>query len=311
MNARWIKRLISTIAIVSLTSSCEMYRLEELRNTTPQGTQFQNELSQMYRDFATDLEKEYDWENSWHFADKGLMLAYGKDMPPEDPNNWNIPEDVLPEMEKARAMLLTVLTPDIMHDSPTRAAEAQFYFDCWVDKQGGWQQDRIDFCRDNLMQTLEGLLIQMQGDEEVAAEPPPVAPKPVHKKSKAAPLPKVAKEPEAAIKPAEVKKPAPVMKEAHMDTISYVVFFESANAQIAESGNNVIGEVIASLKNVSNYEIVLHAGPIDGAAADLPEQRVTAVKKRLTESGVPERVIKTEPTPGIALNRRIDIFLNE
>ena len=57
-----------------------MYELGRiLRNTTPSGSPFQQELARLYMDFASQDEKGYDWFNSWYFADKGLRAAYGKD----------------------------------------------------------------------------------------------------------------------------------------------------------------------------------------------------------------------------------------
>src|SRR5580658_2925105 len=80
---------IAALLAVFATSGCEMYSLEKLRHTTPSGSPFQTELSKLYMDFAAQEEKEYDWYNSWHFADKGLQAAYGKDVMPEDLKNWD------------------------------------------------------------------------------------------------------------------------------------------------------------------------------------------------------------------------------
>src|SRR5579884_1817762 len=95
-------------------------------------------------------------------------------------------------MEKARAELMAVLTPDLMRASPSRAAEAQFYFDCWVEQQEeNWQTDDIAYCRDNLTKSLHelhGMAPPMGGP--VAEEPAP-APKPKVKKK----TPKAEKEP--------------------------------------------------------------------------------------------------------------------
>ncbi len=152
----WIKGLLLGSALT--LSACNMYKLEELRHTTPQGSPFQSQLSKLYMDYAEAAEKHFDWDNSWHFADKGLMAAYGKDVPPEDPNDWNLPADARPQIERAHAELMAVLTPDVMQVAPARAAEAQFYFDCWVKEQEqNWRDDEIANCRDNLDKALNDL----------------------------------------------------------------------------------------------------------------------------------------------------------
>src|SRR5580658_3831543 len=116
-----IKKILAVAAIASLTSGCAMYTLEELRHTTPTGTPFQKELARLYMDFASEDEKGYDWGNSWYFADKGLRSAYGKDVPPEDVKDWNIPDDALPALQRAHSELLAALTPENEEMHPTAA----------------------------------------------------------------------------------------------------------------------------------------------------------------------------------------------
>jgi outer membrane protein OmpA-like peptidoglycan-associated protein len=315
-------------------------------------------------DFATQEEKEYDWFNSWHFADKGLMLAYGKDAGPEELSDWSIPDEMLPELEKARMLLMSVLTPNQMRSSPSRAAEAQFYFDCWVEQaEEQWQQDDIAFCRDNLMRTLEGLDAGVakstkksssksgktskaaanpaadtakKAEEKVfdPAEAKTAAPKtaPVDSKSTAKPdskptaasesKPAVAADAKAAVDPkapapAESKsvaaaEPSKAPVEAHAETISYAVFFEADKAQLSEPGQNVIGEIVDSLKNIPNYEIIIHVAAGKDAAGALSQERSKVVQKRLVGSGIPEHAIKnsSESAPATS-GRRVEIFLNE
>src|SRR5277367_95507 len=135
MNTRWIKIIAAATAIASLSSGCAMYTLEELRHTTPSGTPFQKELAKLYMDFAEENEKGYDWFNSWYFADKGLRAAYGKDVAPEELKDWDIPKEALPYLQRAHGELLLALTPQNEEMHPTTTAQAQFYFDCWVQRQ--------------------------------------------------------------------------------------------------------------------------------------------------------------------------------
>ena len=274
-------------------------------------------------DFATRGEKEYDWFNSWHFADKGLMLAYGKDMGPEDLNDWDIPIDVRPDMDSARAFLISALTPDHIRNSPAHAAEAQFYFDCWVKYQeANWQTNEINYCRDHLFAALEDL-------HAGAASPAPKAkaaskPKPVAKAVDAAPsvAEKTADFAADAKAPAEEKKPTaadakkPAAEAKRAETISYAVFFEADKAQLSEPGKNVISEVIDSLKHVPSYEIVLHGTANKNLGRGLSNERSQVVKKRLIEGGISERAIKMSSDAASsdavkAPSRRIEIFLNE
>jgi OOP family OmpA-OmpF porin len=309
-----VKRIIPSVKQLCLASvlslsltSCSMYKLEELRHTTPAGTPFQNELSRLYMDYSTSSEKGYDWSNSWYFADKGLMLAYGKDAGPEELEKWDIPEAVRPELEKARLDLLAVLTPDNIRVSPSKAAEAQFYFDCWVKEQEqNWREEQIANCKDNLTRLMFEL--HSPNSKRYNSQLPAEAPKP-----------KKVTKPAVVEKPKEIT-PEPVKTEANKEqrepvaeSTSYAVFFEPDKAEVSEPGMNVITEVIKSLRESSDYSVILHnSKDHPGKAAE----RIAVIKKLLVAGGVKESAVriglgKTEVESGKTSTRRVEIFLNE
>lgn len=308
----WVKRSFLMGLVCSVSSGCMMYRLEELRNTTPSGTPFQNELSRMYMDFATKEEKDYDWQDSWYFADKGLMLAYGKDVGPEELDGWNIDGEAKLELEKARIRVMDMLTPALKERAPSRAAAIQYNFDCWVEQQEeGWQEDDIANCRNELMHALSD-----GADFSTAA--------PVVKKPKAAPV-KLAK-PKADAVEGDAEKTTNVMpakpaakaegKAMATETASYAVFFEAGKPDVSAPGKNVINEVVNSVKGKSDYVVILHVAAIPAAQTadkDLPAKRISVVKKLLTDGGVSESsIVSAEGADaGKQVARRIELFLNE
>jgi len=309
MKMAWMKRLTLMTALASLTSGCIMYRLEELRNTTPAGTPFQNELARLYMDFAAGEEKQYDWASSWHFADKGLMLAYGKDMGPEELKDWNIPAEALPEMETARARLMQVLTADLMRASPSRAADAQFYFDCWVEQQEeNWQEEDIAHCRDALFKTLDDINSSGSARHTKKAAVSKPAAKKVVKEDASSDEVVASKE-----KTKEKVKEKTKEVEKVPETTSYAVFFEAGKAEVSEPGMNVITEVIKSLQETADYDIILHSSKDHpGMAAE----RIQVIKKLLAAGGVKETTIKiasgkADVDTGKPGRRRVEIFLNE
>lgn len=144
--------------VVLLLAGCQAYSLQELRNITPTGSEFQQALAKEYLQFSAVEESNYNWGNSWHFADKGLTAAYGHDVGPENVADWNVPDDKKPALEEARDSLLSALKPDIVSAQPLLAARAYRYFDCWVAReQDGWQQAQIDECRQGFAAALEEL----------------------------------------------------------------------------------------------------------------------------------------------------------
>ena len=344
----WIRNITIATSFSILLSGCNMYKLQDLRSTTLSGTPFQNELSHLYMDYAAQQEKGYDWFNSWHFADKGLMLAYGRDVAPEEVEDWNISPEVRPEMQRERNALMAVLTPDVMRAAPVRAAEAQFYFDCWVkESEQGWRYDQIGSCHENLDRALSDLHApgvkhyseleaipaphkkhkkKMPAPKPVAAiaEPEVVAEKPSPKSVEKAPVKVVEKPVEKPLekvkdtKPAKIEKEKPAAKaatgkEAAAESTSYAVFFEPGKAEVSEPGMNVITEIIKSLRDSSDYAVVLHnSKDHPGKAAE----RVQVVKKLLMAGGVKESAMKVasgnaDVETGKPVSRRVEIFLNE
>lgn len=334
--ATTLKRAFVIVSASLLLTSCAFYRLEELRHTTPVGTPFQTELSRMYMEFASDQEKGYDWFNSAYFAGKGLSLAYGQDVGPEAIAEWSIPPDVVPAMQDARARVLAALTPDVKRDRPSRAAEAQFYFDCWVKFQdAGWNEEEIAYCHDNLMLSLEILGVpdakkapEMQAEKEKKPAPKPKKEKkavikeaPKAESKEPAPLAQApAPEESNAPKPTVPGKAQTLEPVTSPETVSYVVFFQKDKADLSDPGKAVMQEVVASLKKMSDYEVILHgstykAGKPTEENPDLRAPRAEAVRKLLMEAGIKPEIIKIFDENAAADAKppahRIELFLNE
>ena len=112
-----MKKLTCALMMLFL-AGCQAYSLQELRNANPTGSEFQQALAKEYLQLASEEETNYSWNNSWHFADKGLVAAYGNDVGPENVADWNIAGDKKPELEQARDKLLTALRPEIVTAQP-------------------------------------------------------------------------------------------------------------------------------------------------------------------------------------------------
>jgi OOP family OmpA-OmpF porin len=143
---------------VLMLSGCSTYSLEELRHTEPKGTAFQKALAREYMAYSSQEEQNYDWPDSWHFADKGLMAAYGNDVGPEDLSMRALSNEFLVPLTQARDDLLTVLTPDMVKAEPLLAARATMQFDCWVERaENAWETAKIAACREGFEESLSAL----------------------------------------------------------------------------------------------------------------------------------------------------------
>jgi OOP family OmpA-OmpF porin len=149
---------VGSIGMLWALCACQTYSLQELRQVQPAGSEFQKALAREYMLLAEQEEQNYDWQDSWHFADKGLTAAYGNDVGPENVSDWNIPEDKRAELELARDELLSALKPSVVASEPALAARAYRTFDCWVERQeDAWELDKIAECRENFADVLREL----------------------------------------------------------------------------------------------------------------------------------------------------------
>jgi outer membrane protein OmpA-like peptidoglycan-associated protein len=253
------KYLVTLAALAgTMLAGCSTYSLQELRQIYDmQGTPFQNGLAVYYQQLAQEAEDNYDWANSWHFADKGLSAAYGHDVLPEEISQWNVAEDAKPDLEKARADLMAALNEDNFIKQPEMAARAQYAFDCWVkNAEQKWQADAIAQCRDSFIEVMA-----------VIGVPEPIKEAPV----------------------AEIKT-------EKADKKSFVVYFDSGTTALSKEGAKIVDAVAAKLSKKKKYEVLLNgysdASGDEAANMKLSMKRAQAVQKRLVKDGVKAKHIQ-------------------
>ncbi len=144
-----LTRVLTVLAALCMLSACDTTRsLRELRSLTPTGDDYQQALAANYRELAEEKEKTYEWEASKYFADKGLMVAYGRDIEPEDAAQWNIPATMQPEFADARGKLMAAIAAN-RSTQPEMSASAVLAYDRWVELQHyGWNAPAIEEQRD-------------------------------------------------------------------------------------------------------------------------------------------------------------------
>lgn len=293
-----MKKLIFLMLSSAFTlSACSTYSLEELRHAVPKGSSFQNSLASLYMNFAAAEEKDYDWQDSWYFADKGLLAVYGKDVMPEDPSNWNIAEDKLPELEQARKDLVAVLTSEIKEARPEMAALAQFNFDCWVEQQEeNWQAEDIEFCRDGFFKSLEMLKIYR------SSRPVFLDKKRTKDLFKKSPKEEILKNEHAIVKPH-----SPIVN-------SFVVFFETGKPLLTKAGNSVVEDIRKAVSSEESYEIIID-GNIDKSDSEkykLMVERAELVKRLLIDGGIKSSsILFGDNKKHSKVNLKIEIFVND
>ncbi len=121
------------LALVGLLTACaDAGPLDTLKTTKPTGDAYQQSLAADYRDLAEEKASHDDWADANYFADKGLMAAYGRDIQPEDPAQWNIGKAPSPELDTARTQLLAAVREN-RTIQPEMSASATVAYDRWLD----------------------------------------------------------------------------------------------------------------------------------------------------------------------------------
>lgn len=149
-------------ATISLFGCAEI-GVNKLRNTVPQGSEFTKALAGEYLKFA---ESEYkihndDW-SSWQFAKKGQDAAAGKEVEPEDPKKYDLPEAAQNEIMHSRNRLLHALNAGGKTMYPVEAAKAQVMYDCWIEQQEeNFQFNDINGCRDGFYKYVRSIELRL------------------------------------------------------------------------------------------------------------------------------------------------------
>lgn len=303
-------RRLGTIAVCCLLTACSTTRsLETLRKAPLTGSEFHMELARHYLDLSEKELAVYDWWSSKYFADKGMMAAYGQDVPPEQLANWDISDNkAKEELHTAYLALVETLTPDLKTREPKRAARLQYAYDCWLEEQEeGWEIDAIAHCRNQFYRELEG----KQPAAAVAA--PKIQ------------APKALIEPSTKAKPKakpQAKKQKPVSTQL---SSSYLINFPWDESSVAGMARDELEVIAVGLKANPKMRVMIngHADRSgeDGYNLQLSQKRADFIRDFLVHQGIPNNrieyyafgesdpLIPTQDGQKEAANRRVEISI--
>lgn len=157
------------IAGLFVVAGCAGQELYSAQLIEPQGSEFNQNLYHGYIGLAEAEYAEGDYSDSDEFSLRATTVATGEQVGPEEIENRGLPGDHVAELSEARTNLVAALGAGAADTNPTRAADAQVYFDCWMQEQEeNWQPEDIARCRDDFHAALA----------DIEAAPTPVASKP-------------------------------------------------------------------------------------------------------------------------------------
>lgn len=153
------------VATLLATTGCAEYHKRVLHNTEERGTAFTKTLAEEYEGLGqAEQEHMYDESSADYYFRKAIRSKEGICVDPTPLEKWDIPEDNLPELEKARAHLMRLLNFGARDIAPEMAAHAQTHFDCWVEQQSeGWQKHDISWCRAEFYKAISEVELKLMG----------------------------------------------------------------------------------------------------------------------------------------------------
>ena len=154
--SKTLKFHISALVLSLLVAACS-FDIEEARNISVEGGDFNHELAREYRDIALyEADEMYDWPDAALFSRKAILASTGQITAPENIDDWNISEDAEADFSEARTLLVDSLEAGFRDQIPAQAASAQASFDCWIEQQEeGWQIEHIARCRQNFQNAMK------------------------------------------------------------------------------------------------------------------------------------------------------------
>lgn len=149
LKMRAILVIAGAAAGLFVLAGCAGQQLSAAKRVQASGSEFSQNLYRGYLGLSQDEFGEADYRDSDAFAGRAIQTGSGKEIPPEEISARDLPADKVSELDSARASLIAALGSGAAGKNPSRAADAQVMFDCWMQEQEeNRQPDDIARCRD-------------------------------------------------------------------------------------------------------------------------------------------------------------------
>lgn len=288
------RRIALSLLLCLSVAACGDTDLRALRSIDMPDDPYFHELSRLYLTLSEAQARDYDWDSSEYFANKGLKAAYGHEVPRANPADWKIPASELPEVTRANALFDQIITPEARSKNPLFAAQAQVYFDCWLEQaeEATATKQKLRPCQEAFFDAL-GAIQQFDYYYKNTGE------------KGGTPLP---------------REISPVI------STSYLVFFGWNSASLGAEAMKVVATIIRDYKAHGKAEVVLNGHSDSTGSEDenlkFSQRRAEAVKAALIHAGIPSKLIqifafgesdpkvKTKDNTKEKSNRRVEVFLD-
>ena len=274
-GSKTLKPHVLALMLGLLVAACS-FDIEEARNLSIEGGDFNHELAREYRDIALyEADEMYDWPDAALFSRKAILASTGQITAPENIGDWNISEDAEADFSEARSLLVDSLEAGFRDQIPDQAASAQASFDCWIEQQEeGWQIEHIAKCRQNFRNAMKDWVERRQAAN--ALEPNILSPILV-----------------ADITP-NIDRSEPVClsgeNASHLPSHNYLIQFRHNSAQLDVAADAALSESAFHARGVETVEVFIEGhADLSGTTyynLDLSLKRALAVWNSMIALGV-------------------------
>ena len=160
MKNRYLDFVPKAAIIVSslLLANCANQAINDLEKAKLEGRPFAQHLAKEYEAFAKKDSDEYNHTlDARHFAVKGSQAASGLNVLPEDPRNWDLPDNLIAGITEGRERLIFALDKGGRSIVPEWAAKTQVKYDCWVQETENNEKPEAWMCYKGFMESLKSL----------------------------------------------------------------------------------------------------------------------------------------------------------
>ncbi len=215
-------------------------------------------LAREYLQFSRSLLQNDNFQDSEHFAKKGLQASIGLDADLESPVKWNVPMEHYEDLIIAQKRYHKIATIDLKNILPIQMAHLAFLYDCWVAKESrpAFRMNEMSKCKSRYFKLLDELEYFV---ENVGKKPP-----------------------EAKIIERLVKR--------------YLLIFDFDKFKIMPEARRRIAKILTEIDDMDgNYRLFL-VGNADSSGSKLYNERLSykranAVFNLFRKNGVPEEVL--------------------
>lgn len=155
-----ICNFFTVICILLLINSCAYFKLKDLDKYNFSNDAIFDLISKEYKDFASfELYEMHDEIDANYFAFKALEILKNKEIKIENPNKWNIPDNMRKEALEEYNKLNILLKKQVIFTYPKLTAKLVSGFDCWIEQiEENWQTEDISNCKIKFTKSYDTLI---------------------------------------------------------------------------------------------------------------------------------------------------------